>query len=261
MVVEGTELPNEYIPFKTTPIKERVANLESKTEELESYISTSQGIESHWKNKKWYAYGTSLTSSAQGKYVPYVAEFSGLNVTNKGIPGGALVSNRNIYNALMDNTDGKINADLITIEVGANDGTAPMGDITSMDTSTFCGALNTCIKNILMNCPKAQVVLLNSTRGRYLLNDPDSLYDLDLERAGGGTTEERDEAIRRVAQANGIYYIPFGCGLGMGLFRLQSSDLYNVDNIHHTELGGYNLAQGVWGYLKNIPLWYTELPE
>ncbi|HJG11105.1 MAG TPA: hypothetical protein K8V07_04180, partial [Bacteroides xylanisolvens] len=73
--------------------------------------------------------------------------------------------------------------------------------------------------------------------------------------------EERDETIRKIAVANGVYYIPFGSGLGLGLFRQQSSDLYNVDHIHHTELGGYNLAKGIWGYLKNIPLWYSEIPE
>ena len=215
----------------------------------------------HWNGKTWYAYGTSLTSIQQGKYVPFVSQFSGLNVVNKGVPGGDLVTNKLVYNALMDNTDGKINADLITIEVGANDGQAPLGEISSLDTSTFCGALNTCLKNILLNCPNAQVVLMNSTRSRHELNDNNSLYELGTLRSGGNTYEERDEVIRRVAQANGIYYIPFGSGLGMGLFRQQSNNLYDVDNIHHTELGGYNLAQGVWSYLKNIPLWYSEMPN
>jgi lysophospholipase L1-like esterase len=181
-----------------------------------------------------------------------------MNVVNKGIPGGALVANTQIYNALMSTTDGKVNADLITIEVGANDASAPLGEVTSMDTTTFCGALNTCLKNVLYNCPKAQVVLMPSTRGRY--NSSGQSFALDYKTAGGYTMFERDEAIRQVAEANGIYFIPFGTGLGLGLFRMQSSALYNVDNIHHTELGGYNLAQGVWSYLKNIPLWYNSIP-
>ena len=214
----------------------------------------------HWSGKLWYAYGTSLTSAEQGKYVPYVAQFSGLVATNKGVPGGALVYNRDVYNRLMDNTDGKLTADLITIEVGANDASSTLGTPLDLVNTTICGALNVCLKNILMNC-KAQVVLMDSTRQRYAvggsLSDP---YPLDQVTSGGYTFLERSEAVRKVAEANGIYYIPFGSGLGLGLYREQSGNLYNVDQIHHTNLGGYNLAAGVWAYLKNIPLWYTALP-
>ena len=214
----------------------------------------------HWSGKSWYAYGTSLTSAEQGKYVPYVAQLSGLIATNKGVPGGALVYNRDIYNRLMDNTDGKTDADLITIEVGANDASTTLGTPLDLVNTTFCGALNVCLKNILTNC-KAQVVLMDSTRSRYAvggsLSDP---YPLDQEASGGYTYLERSEAIREVAAANGIYYIPFGSGLGMGLYREQSGNLYNIDQIHNTELGGYNLAAGIWSYLKDIPLWYTAIP-
>ena len=45
-------------------------------------------LENHWKGKLWYAYGTSMTSIAQGKFVPVVEKLSGLTVVNKGIPGG-----------------------------------------------------------------------------------------------------------------------------------------------------------------------------
>lgn len=186
------------------------------------------------------------------------------------IGGGKIVAGldvaTSIRRALMDNTDGKVDADLITIEVGANDGSAPLGDITHVGAEedgsyTICGALNECIKNILMNCPKAQVVLMPSTRGRYSSSDASHTpLELGNVRAGGFTFLELDEALRKVALANGIYFIPFSA-LGLGLFRAQSGGGYLADHIHHTELGGYNLAQGVWSYLKNIPLWYNELPQ
>lgn len=214
----------------------------------------------HWKNKVWYAYGTSLT--AYNKYTASLAQLSGLSLNNKGVAGGALVANRNVYNRLMDNTDGKVNADLITIEVGANDGSATLGTPLDLENTTFCGALNVCIKNILTNCPKAQVVLMDSTRARWdtggSLENPNTL---DQVTSGGFTYLQRSEAIRQVAEANGIYYIPFGSGLGLGLYRELSSNLYNVDAIHHSDLGGYNLAQGIWCYLKNIPLWYNSMPN
>lgn len=215
-----------------------------------------------WNGKKWYAYGTSLTSVAQGKYVPYVSQFSGLVATNKGIPGGGLVHNKNVYNALMSETDGKEDADLITIEVGANDASTQLGEVTSMDTNTLFGALNTCLKHVIQFCPKAQIVLMSSPHSRYALggsaSDP---YTLDEELPGGYTLAERDIGLRKVAMANGIYYIPMADGLGLGLFRQLDGNKYNVDNIHQTDLGGYNTAVGIWQYLKMIPLWYTQIPS
>lgn len=224
-------------------------------------ISSGDASGAQWNGKSWYAYGTSLTSTAQGKYVPYVERFSGLVATNKGIPGGAIENSGAIYQALMNNSDGKLNADLITIEVGANDGYVSLGTPLDLENTTFCGSLNVCLKNILMNC-KAQVILMDSTRGRYAVGGSlDNPRPLDYTVSGGYTYLQRSEAMRQVADANGIYFIPFGSGLGLGLYREQSGNLYNVDNIHHTNLGGYNLAQGIWGYLKNIPLWYTAIPS
>lgn len=239
-------------------IKKDISELKEDLGDLGNLIENS--TKNWWNNKIWYAYGTSLTSIEHGKYANYVASFSGLELHNKGIPGGALVMNRDVYDALMDNTDGKVDADLITIEVGAYDFYAPLGDISSMDNNTFCGALNTCLKNVLMNCPKAQVVLMPSTRQKTS-DDGSELSQLDSANSYGVTYEQRYEAIRKVAEANGVYFIPFGSGLGLGLFRMQSSSKYNVNHINHTELSGYNLAQGIWSYLKNIPLWYDSLPS
>lgn len=46
----------------------------------------------------------------------------------------------------------------------------------------------------------------------------------------------------------------------MGYARMNASDNYNVDQIHQTNLGGYNFAQAIWSQLKNIPLFYTAIP-
>ena len=49
----------------------------------------------------------------------------------------------------------------------------------------------------------------------------------------------------------------------MGYARLTSSSgsAYVVDNIHQTNLGGYIMAQNLWYQLRNIPLFYTAIPE
>jgi hypothetical protein len=46
---------------------------------------------------------------------------------------------------------------------------------------------------------------------------------------------------------------------GLGYARLILANKYLADSIHHTDLGGYNLAQFVWSRLKNIPLWYSQI--
>lgn len=212
---------------------------------------------SQWKGKTWYAYGTSLTSIAQGKYVPKVASELGMSVVNKGIPGGGVVSNTQIYDALMDLTDGKMDADLITIEVGANDGSAPLGEPTSLDTTTLCGAINTCIKNVLMNT-NAQVVLMCSTSSRHGLNDSENPYEIDHETNGGYTYLERNKAIEDCAKANNVYFVPLA--EGMGIYRTRNANAeYLVDNIHMTDVGGLNTAKSLIHALKNIPTWETSL--
>lgn len=210
-----------------------------------------------WRGKKWFAYGTSLTNIAnEGKYATYLAQISGMTLTNKGISGGSILGN--IKSAVMNTTDGKLAADLITLEVGANDFSDNIGTIYDTGNTTFCGALNQCIRYLQANT-NAQIVVLSSTCGRYPPNNPSSPYTHD-QLFNNHTIYDVYTAIRQVCGVNGVYYIPFGDGLGLGLARMQASNDYNVDQVHHTNLGGYNLAQGVWGYLKNIPLWYTSIP-
>lgn len=68
-------------------------------------------MSNHWNGKLWYAYGTSMTSVQQGKYVPVVEELSGMRVVNLGIPGGCLTPDGygkgNTKRAVMNLDDGK----------------------------------------------------------------------------------------------------------------------------------------------------------
>ena len=219
-----------------------------------------QGVSqiNQWYGKKWYAYGTSLTSEAQGEYAPYVAQFSGMELTNKGIPGGGIVNNTYIKSSVMNTTDGKLEADLITLEVGANDGTATLGDIYDTSGSTFCGALNQCIRYLQANTT-AQIVVINSTMSRYSVNDSSDLRPPEYTYGADNHTKyDQWKATREVCRLNSVPCIGFGDESGMGYSRMNDS--YLKDQIHHTELGGYNLAQYVWSKLKNIPCWYAEIP-
>ena len=92
--------------------------------------------ENHWKDKLWYAYGTSMTSVQMGEFVPVVEKLSGLKVVNLGIPGGSLTPDGygkgNTKKAIMNLEDGKDKADLITIDVLPNEGKT-VGEIYDTD--------------------------------------------------------------------------------------------------------------------------------
>ena len=240
-----------------------ITEMDSIFNKVESLIHTS---EEHWNGKKWYAYGTSMTATGSGKYAPYVAEFSGLQLTNKGI-GGQGITNVGAYStgankeAVMNLTDGKTEADLISLEVGPNDTGAPLGTIHDMGNDTFCGCLNQCIRYLQKNT-NAQIVIMSMTQSRYPMGSPDDIYTPDriITDTLGGTYTWHDmcKSIRECCEVNNCYYIPVGESSGLGLSRV--SDQYLVDQIHLTELGGYNVALFIWNKLRNIPMWYTKLP-
>lgn len=73
--------------------------------------------------------------------------------------------------------DGKLDADLITIEVGAND-SGVLGDPWGLDTNEFYGALNYCIKYMFEHGIQAQVVIMCSYPSRYASGDSSNRFDV-----------------------------------------------------------------------------------
>ena len=217
--------------------------------------SSSEG--SQWAGKTWYAYGTSLT--ATNKYTNTVKSLSGLTLVNKGISGGGIAAgSKSVKSAIMNTTDGKLAADLITLEVGANDASIALGDIYDTSDSTFCGNLNQCIRYLQENT-EAQIVVISSTNAKRNTSSnteatPEVEYGSD-----NHTKYEQWKATEEVAKINSVYYIPMGEGAGLGYARMNSK--YLSDAIHHTDLGGKNLGSFVWSRLKNIPRWYASAVE
>lgn len=209
-------------------------------------------MKNHWEGKLWFAYGTSMTSVQQGKFVPVVEELSGMRVVNKGIPGGSLTPDGygkgNTKRAVMTLDDGKADADLITLEVLPNEG-AVVGDIYDTDDTSFCGCFNQCIRYLQENTT-AQIVVIIMIGG----NDHSPEHKIEKR---GITQFEFSETIERVAHLNGVPVINIFAEGGFGYARVKARD-YQKDNIHLNELGGKNMGEFVWSRLKDIPLWYTE---
>ena len=206
----------------------------------------------HWNGKLWYAYGTSMTSTRQGEYVPVVQALSGMRVVNYGIPGGCLTPDGygqgNTKAAVMDLSDGKQNADLITLEVLPNEG-ARVGDIYDTDDESFCGCLNQCLRH-LQEHTRAQIVLI------IMIGGNDAPPENPTEKRGI-TQFAFAETIARVGRLNSVPVINVFAESGFGYARVKGRH-YQLDNIHLNPLGGKNMGNFIWSKLKDIPLWETE---
>ena len=209
-------------------------------------------MKSHWKGKLWYAYGTSMTSIKQGKYVPVVEKLSGLKVVNNGIPGGCLTPDGygkgDVKRHIMTMDDGKDKADLITLEVLPNEG-AIVGDIYDTDDESFCGCFNQCIRYLQENT-NAQIVVI------IMIGANDAPPQTPNEKRII-TQFEFANKIEQVARLNSVPVINAFCESGFGYARVKDKK-YQVDNIHLNELGGINIGNFVWSKLKDIPLWKSE---
>lgn len=209
-------------------------------------------ISNQWNGKLWYAYGTSMTSVKQGKYVPVVEALSGMTVVNLGIPGGCLTPDGNgkgnVKRAVMNMDDGKEKADLITLEVLPNEG-ATVGNIYDTDDDSFCGCFNQCIRFLQENT-KAQIVVI------IMIGANDKAPETRNERRKI-TQFEFAETIERVARLNGVPVINVFCDAGFGYARVKEKK-YQLDHIHLNELGGKNMGKFVWSRLKDVPTWEAE---
>ena len=209
-------------------------------------------MNNQWNGKLWHAYGTSMTSVQQGKYVPVVEKLSGLKVVNHGIPGGCLTPDGygkgNVKRAVMSLDDGKADADLITLEVLPNEG-ATVGDIYDTDDESFCGCLNQALRYLQENT-KAQIVLI-------LMVLSNNMTPETLGEKRKITALEFAEKAERVAKLNGVPVINAICESGFGYARVKNRE-YQLDNIHLNDLGGKNMGNFVWSKLKDIPVWEKE---
>ena len=203
----------------------------------------------HWNGKTWYAYGTSMTSIKQGKYVPVVQELSGMTVVNYGIPGGSItpdgLGGGNVKRAIMNLDDGKACADLITLEVLPNEGRV-VGNLYDTDDQSFCGCLNQCLR-YLQEHTTAQIVLIVMIGGHH--HPPETPSE-----KRGIPQFEFAEIIERVGKLNGVPVINTFTDCGFGWARAKTRD-YQTDHIHLNERGGRIMGQFVWSKLQHIPLW------
>lgn len=214
-----------------------------------------------WQGKKWYCYGTSMTDNVSltklglhcGNYSKYLAEYAGLEEHNFGKGGSGIIpkfhGDDNTKTRCMRLSDGKAEADLITVEVIPNDILGELGEVTDLSDDTFCGNLNQIIEYLQSNT-NATIAILIASRSRYQHDDSSVKFTPASEY-----TKKRmawEDAVARVCRMHSIPCWNGGSEAGLGYYRIAKDDTLVQDQVHLTDKGGELLAKYYWGKLKNI---------
>lgn len=106
-------------------------------------------------NKKWIGIGDSITEVNERTdlhYHDYITSKYGMNFVNMGVGGSGYINRQNQEKAFYQRcTELDTDADIITVFGGVNDctlATAPIGEATDTETTTWCGCVNALIDSI-----------------------------------------------------------------------------------------------------------------
>ncbi len=214
-----------------------------------------------WQGKKWYCYGTSMTDNISltkkglncGTFSKYLAQFAGLEEHNFGKSGSGIIpklhNGDNIKTRCMRLTDGKAEADLITVEIIPNDMVGELGETTDLSDDTFCGNLNQIIQYLLTNT-RAYVVILIASRARYKHDDNSIKYLPTSEYCKQRL--EWEDAVATICKMHGVSCWNGASEANLGYYQIAKDNTLVQDQIHLTDKGGEILAKYFWGKLKNI---------
>ena len=215
-----------------------------------------------WKGKKWYAYGTSMTDNATltpggfhcGTYSKFLAQYAGLEEHNFGKGGSRIVAREenedNTKTRCMRLSDGKAEADIITLDIIPNDfGFATLGSVTDEGDDTFCGNLNQILAYLLTHT-KAFVAVLIPPRARYRHDNPAETFPPTSE-----AVQEQlfwEDAVEKICRMHGVPCWNAAAEGCLGYYRVAGHDTYVKDQIHLSDEGGEVLAKYYWSRLQNV---------
>lgn len=173
MLVEGNEIPDEYIPHSIFDIESKKDREQDKI--VESILHPLKGV-------KWCAFGDSLTSRStlanmtdKKNYVDYVSNSLGLNVTNCGFSGTGYMKteNRFVNRVSTIPTD----TEVLTVFGSFNDYEyieSSLGVFGDSGTDTIYGCMKSFFDSVFSRCPDIVVGVILPTKWGYLSPQKDS---------------------------------------------------------------------------------------
>lgn len=226
-------------------------------------LSKEQGEEvSPYSGKIWHCFGTSISDTdLVGKYPIYLEQMSGMIRTNFGRSGGCIGPSQSGGNYILNaiKNDANISqAEVVTIEGFVNDWSqaVPIGSLTDTDGSvSFMGALYEALTYIQAHSNAQIFVFTDNTGTTY--NETDIRRTV-VRPATGKIQNDYIEATIEMCRYLGVPVIDAG---RESMISQDTASLYLMDQIHHTQLGGYQYAKTIWDKMKNFHPRALSLPE
>ena len=263
VVNEGTfTLPSgvDFIRYETknTEYNNDSITLTAQTK-IKDYLETEIPGNS-WNGKAWAAFGTSITDTEYqdahflqptGKYVPFLVEMSGMTVHNYGIAGASIMPNIK-DKVLSTNIE---NEEIITVEGSVNDHATskPLGSVGDKTADTFAGCIYLIAKYVYENS-NATLFFITDYVGRYVHINPapdgsDFYGDCAPGKVNTLGLKQIDYINMMKAQCE-YFSIPcIDAGQKCSINEL-TGNLYLMDHIHSSYVGGKQYAQTIWDELK-----------
>lgn len=209
-------------------------------------------IVSKWYGKKISVlgdsilYGVGLTDRVKENITTHLQEKTGATVTNYGISGTKVSGTAsNSFHARFPSVSK--GADLTIVFGGTNDywhKTTAIGDITSTDTNTFCGAINNIITYHCNN---------NGTN--------ELLFVFPFSQAYGGTSCETDhgygkfsafrDAMKTICDKRGIPFLDLYSESGMDVANNTThKSLFTTDGVHGTAACHKRVAERMFSKIE-----------
>ena len=224
MLVEGNEIPDEYIPHSIFDIESKKDYEQDKI--LESILHPLKGV-------KWCAYGNSLTDSATlagqttgtKNYVDYVSESLGLNVVNCGSGGTGFLKNNNKGTFVDRVSSIPLDTEILTVFGSFNDYeyiSEHLGTIGDTGTDTIYGAIYNFIHDVYTRCPNAIIGIITPTKWGYLSDWKDA--------SAGGLCDSYVEALLKTADKWSIPVLDLYHDSGLRPWDSNFAQLYYKDD-------------------------------
>lgn len=227
---------------------------------LKDNIINSLSNLSFYKNKKIACFGDSIT--AQNQWQPYVANYFGCTMINKGVGGTTVFNNGNreiIEGVTMDSwmcSDDRINliphdTDVILVFAGHNDWAynnlqmGVLGDGNLID-STFKSAYSLMLKKLVTKFPNARIITMTPVGGRTEREKGNSDKQYYIR---GLCMTDFANAVKEVSAYYGIPCIDINAESGISTLN---HDTYIADLIHPNSEGGKLIANAVINGMKRF---------
>lgn len=238
-----TEVPEEYITEEELEAKGYASQ-----DDVDNLSATISDYRIKGKNVIFFGDSICYGAGSTGGYATQIQEITGCIANNQG-KSGATIANygTSTYKIIDVVAEFSGDTDYITIQGGANDynNAVPLGEITNgyveeLDTTTFCGALESIIQTLIANYPLAR--LFGVFMHRAVSNSATNSLGLTIQ-------EYHDKAISIYKKYAIPYYDAFtesglitcySTATGLPIFSKTLSDTYTNDGDRvHPNADGY----------------------